>query len=364
MTGRAGGQAVPPGPTPTQDYRPGRGPAWRTEGWPLPEIHRLPLPTPFPVGPVNTYVLPERPVTLVDPGPVWDPAREALLAGLAHLGLALKDIDLIVITPPHIDHYGLANEVAAASGAVVAAHPDAAPRLAVGLAGMTREGRGVLEELLTLAGAPETFGEDLLGQWTLAAAFAHPVRVDRFLPDGEVLEGGGVRWTAVHTPGHSPGSVCLYEPAGGRLVSGDHLLFHITSNAIIEFEVPRDRAPAGGPAERLRSLEIYIGALRRLETLDVSEVLPGHGEPFGGHREVITGRLGHYETRKAEVLAALDGLGPSPAFRLAEALFPDEAGAMGRFLALSEILGHLDLLETEGRVVRQRDGRAELYRSV
>jgi glyoxylase-like metal-dependent hydrolase (beta-lactamase superfamily II) len=122
------------------------------------------------------------------------------------------------------------------------------------------------------------------------------------------------------------------------------------------------RAEDGKPTlVRERSLEVLIASLRRLADLELREVLPGHGEPFGGHRSVVDERLRHHERRKEAVAAVLRDRGPCPAFEVALALFPEQAEPMGRFLALSEVLGHLDLLEADGVVRRQADGGVDLY---
>lgn len=343
---------------------------------PSPKAQRLVLPTPFPVGPVNAYVLrpagatsgPVGPLTLVDTGPAWDPAREALRQGLVAQGLAVKDIELIVITHPHLDHYGQAAELARESGARVVAHAEAAPRLGA-LLHRSREGEeAALEEVMRRAGAPEDFGESLFRQWSLAETLGAGVEVDRTLADGDRLEAGGATWQVLYTPGHSPGSICLYDAAQKRLISGDHLLPHISSNALMEFRAdeaePRPGPDNGRVFVREKSLEIYIDALRRVERLEVREVLPGHGEPFTGHHALIAERMRHYEGRKAAIVEALRRLGPSPAFRVAAALFPGQTEAVGQFLALSEVIGHLDLLEAEGEVRRREDGGVDLYAAV
>lgn len=317
---------------------------------PVPDIRRLVVPTPFPVGPANCYVLLGSPLVLVDTGPSTPSAREALERGLAGLGLGFPDIEAIWLTHPHIDHYGLADEVARLSGAPVVAHAEAVPRLA----GKLHQGKAgekeALEGLLVQAGAPEAFGRDLLRQWASADTLAATVKADKTLEDGDLVTGGGVAWRAISTPGHSPGSLCYYDPGSRCLLSGDHLLPHISSNAIMEFT---EAGPGAGSAPRLvrvRSLEIYIRALRKIEALDVREVFPGHGEPFTGHRELIARRMRHYERRKDAIAKVLRDKGPSTAFGLARTLFPKQDQIIGQFLALSEVLGHLDLLETDGRV--------------
>jgi glyoxylase-like metal-dependent hydrolase (beta-lactamase superfamily II) len=90
-----------------------------------------------------------------------------------------------------------------------------------------------------------------------------PSRADAVLHDGEVLEVGALRLEVMHTPGHSPGSVCLYEHAKGVLFSGDTLLRQ---------GVGRTDAPGGNQGDLSKSL-------RRLAMLpDVTRVYPGHGQ--------------------------------------------------------------------------------------
>jgi len=356
----------------------------------LPEIHRLTLPTPFPVGQVNSYVL--RPdglglgsLTLVDPGPNYPPAKEALVKGLEKLGLGLDRFETLFLTHPHVDHYGLAGEIASRSGARVVAHADAVPRLTGRISESSPGQLLVFGKILARAGLPDEFLASLLRQWAASDRLGAAVKVDVLPADGDTVEGGGVTWKIIHTPGHSPGSVCFHDEVGQRLIAGDHLLPHITSNAIMEFRevspgpasvdaaevgpvdvaepAPVDVAePARAPVLiRERSLEIYIESLRRVEALDVGEILPGHGAPFTGHRALIARRMRHYERRKSAITAILGRLGPSPAFGVARALFPDQGEPTGQFLALSEALGHLDLLEADGRVRRTETREVDLY---
>ena len=93
-------------------------------------IHRLAIPTPFMVGRVNAYLIEDSPLTLVDSGPNSAKALDELEQALAARGHAVEDIELLVITHQHIDHFGLASILARRSGAEVAALEDMAPFLA------------------------------------------------------------------------------------------------------------------------------------------------------------------------------------------------------------------------------------------
>ena len=69
-------------------------------------IYKIKIPTPYPVGPVNSYLIKNRPYTLVDPGPDYPEAKEALLEGLAALGVAPADLARVVLTHSQSDHCG------------------------------------------------------------------------------------------------------------------------------------------------------------------------------------------------------------------------------------------------------------------
>ena len=92
-------------------------------------IHRLAIPTPFQVGRVNAYLIEDDPLTLIDSGPNSGKALDELEQALAAHGHAIEDVELLVITHQHIDHFGLASILARRSGAEVAALEALAPYL-------------------------------------------------------------------------------------------------------------------------------------------------------------------------------------------------------------------------------------------
>src|SRR5947207_2886071 len=93
-------------------------------------IHRLAIPTPFAVGRVNTYLIEDEPLTLVDSGPNSAKALDELERQLAAHGHAIEDLELLVVTHQHIDHLGLLDVLARRSGADVAALDLLVPYLA------------------------------------------------------------------------------------------------------------------------------------------------------------------------------------------------------------------------------------------
>jgi len=106
-------------------------------------IEKLVLPTPFPVGPINVYLIVDEPITLVDTGPKTDEAIAALRAGLSRLGFAFSDIGRIILTHTHEDHCGLAAMLQRESGARVYVHEWEHRNITT--RGMTRANRRLLE---------------------------------------------------------------------------------------------------------------------------------------------------------------------------------------------------------------------------
>ena len=79
------------------------------------------------VGRVNAYLIEDSPLTLVDSGPNSAKALDELEQALAARGLRVEDIELLVISHQHMDHFGLASILARRSGAEVAAIEPLAP---------------------------------------------------------------------------------------------------------------------------------------------------------------------------------------------------------------------------------------------
>jgi glyoxylase-like metal-dependent hydrolase (beta-lactamase superfamily II) len=314
------------------------------------DVHRIALPTPFQVGDVNTYLLRGSPLTLVDAGPRMEESEARLEHGLAALGIAVEDLELLVLTHQHDDHVGLAAEIVRRSGAEVAGTEKLARYLSdvdasmeaddvYAVALMRRHGvsRGAIATLNEVSRAYRRFaGSD--------------VSVARRIADGGGLQAGGRRWRVAERPGHSPTDTVL--ATGGLLLAGDHLLERISSNPIAHVPIGApDPAGLAASPDRPRTLLTYLASLEATAAGDRAElVLPGHGEPFTGAAALVAKRAEMSDRRAQKVLRAVDG--------------PRTAAAVGRelwrhvpvsqaYLVLSEVLGHLDLLESRGLVAQE-----------
>jgi glyoxylase-like metal-dependent hydrolase (beta-lactamase superfamily II) len=172
----------------------------------------------------NAYLFLGARIALVDCGS--EDSQRDLLAALRQLEIKRERISLVVLTHEHAGHAGGAS---AFPEALLVAHPLAAAKLRHG------------EEPLT----------------KLHAARAPEIE----LSDGSAIRIGGFSFDVLHAPGHTSGSICLYERSRAMIVTGDTVLARGTLSVVTQ---------NGSSSEHLESLE-------RLASLRARLLLPGHG---------------------------------------------------------------------------------------
>lgn len=310
------------------------------------KVHRIELPTPFPVGPVNAYLIEGEPLTLVDAGPKTPEVQAALEAGVGAAGHRIEDIRRLILTHGHVDHFGNAVWVRERSGAELFAHPADRPKFA--------GERWVVEHLgkhFTLAGMPPTFLDAFTQRMRAIRALVDPITAYHPLQDGDSVAIGAESLRVLHCPGHSLGHICLFHQEGA-LIAGDLLLEGISPNPIVEFSQDGKRIP---------TLPQYLQSLRRVLLLNCELAYPGHGGPMMNPGARIRELISLHEQRKEEILRRL-GPAPRTLFALAQELYQnlDEINMM---LAVSEVVGHIDLLMEENRVVATRRGPTLMFRA-
>jgi glyoxylase-like metal-dependent hydrolase (beta-lactamase superfamily II) len=318
-------------------------------------IHRLPIPTPFAVGKVNIYLIEGEQLTLVDTGPNSGRSLDVLNEQLGEHGRAIGDVDLILITHNHLDHIGLTEIVVEHSGAEVAALGAAAQRLADYEAEAERDDQFAVDLMLS-SGIPEEIALALQSVSSTYRGWGGPVNVTRGLVDGQVLDLGDRKLEVLFRPGHSPMDTVFWDAERELGFVGDHLLPHISSNPIIA-------RPLDGSPGRTHSLTDYLESFKKTRELPEGAILfPGHGEPIDDHRSLIDTRFASTERRKEKLLRLL-AEGPRSGYELAQSMWGNIAVTQA-FLTLSEVIGHMDLLEAEGRVREIDDGGVIRFEAV
>jgi len=324
-------------------------------------IHRLAVPTPFMVGRVNAYLIEDSPLTLVDSGPNSAKALDELEQALAARGHTVEDLELLIITHQHMDHFGLASILARRSGAEVAALDSLAPFLA-SYGHQTDLEDEFAEQLMLRHGIPSEIVTALRAVSAGFRGWGAAVEVNRPLTDGAELELRDRTLRVLHRPGHSPSDTVFLDDrsATGQpsiLLAADHLIAHISSNPLLSRPLNASEEYADGvdSGQRPRALLTYMASLEKTRAMDLELVLPGHGRPIRDHVALIDERFRMHE-RRAEKIRRLIVSEPRTAHEIAQELWGNVAVTQA-FLTLSEVLGHVDLLLRDGLVVEQeRDG--------
>jgi len=356
-SGRGGpGGRVPTAPA-SRPPKSGRTPLSQDAGEQLIHAIRIPLPGFSDLGTANVFVLRARPVTLIDTGPKFPGSFLYLEEKLAEAGLAASGIERIVVTHGHIDHFGLVGSIRKAAGRSIPCHIHAEDRWRVAAETYREDMFGEdAERIRAMVDMPPEEMRKIRERFALFRSFCDPVPDALPMEDGDVFDGEGYELRVVQTPGHTPGTCCLYETSTRSLFTGDHILGHITPNPIFELRKERLRD------RRYQSLAAYTASLDRVERLDVRRVLPGHGEDVTDLPGLLAGYRVHHRERMDRIWRAIRDR-PRPLYHLIGDVF-DFVPEHDVFLAVSEILVHLEILENEGRAELADPGPPLLYRAL
>ena len=226
-----------------------------------PPVRALLAPNPSPLtgAGTNTWLVGATALAVIDPGPD-DPAH---LAAIFDAVLPGQQISHIIVTHAHRDHSALAPRLSAATGAPILAY------------GSAIDGRSALMSGLAASLPAQGEGLDL--------AFAP----DQRLGDGDAISGPDWSLTALHTPGHLGGHICL--ALGDTLFSGDHVMGWATSIV----------SPPDG------DMGAYMASLHRLAARDWRRFLPGHGAPVETPAARVQELIAHRLGREAQIVHAL-----------------------------------------------------------
>ncbi|MFC4426742.1 MBL fold metallo-hydrolase [Deinococcus navajonensis] len=313
-------------------------------------LYALQVPIPYPMKTVTVLVdAPRRgPVTLIDTALDTPEAKQAIEDGLAALGLHWPDIDRVIITHHHPDHYGLAGLIEERSGASV-------QMLDVEI------GRGerywhLWEEWLPGHlkhmrdhGLPAASLDGMGAENRKSRDRVHPASRVQPLREGQMVPLGGGDWEVLWLPGHADGHLGLWNEREGLLIAGDAILPRITPNIGLYAYTRPD--PLGD----------YLQTLGKLEALNPARAVVGHHGPLMTGIQARARELrAHHHERLDFVRARVAGT-PLTAYDLSLAMFNRDLNLSGRRFALAETLAHAEHLRLLGQLYRTWDEAEEAW---
>ncbi len=204
----------------------------------------------------NSYIVGDRSVAVIDPGPDDDQHLRALMAALQG-----REVTHIFVSHTHRDHSPLAERLKQATGALTVAE------------GPHRAARPLHE------GEQNPFAESSDTEFV----------PDIVIGDGESLSGDGWALTALHTPGHTANHSAFALDESGIVFSADHVMAWATTIV----------APPDG------SMRDYMASLEKLLQRRDRLFLPGHGGPVNDPTAFMRGLRAHRRMREKAVLARI-----------------------------------------------------------
>jgi glyoxylase-like metal-dependent hydrolase (beta-lactamase superfamily II) len=311
-------------------------------------IAKITLPTPFPVGDVNAYLIKGERLTLVDAGVKTEESWKSLIEQLASLNLSPLDIEQVVLTHHHPDHSGMLDFFP--ESLEVYGHP-LNERWIHPTETFFQEQEEFFTSLFRQFGLPDEF----------LKVFSSLKKTQKFLCNrslsGDLIEGmtpvGLSEWKVIETPGHAQSQIALFRKRDGVLIGGDLILAHISPNPLLEPPVP-------GEKERPKPQLQHNESMKKLLSYPIKMVYTGHGEEVYDLEGLIAKRLTRQHERAMTVYSWLKEE-QLTVFEICKRLFPS-VYQRELMLTISETVAQLDYLSSIGEII-STDKQPVLYQA-
>ncbi|MGG3470879.1 MBL fold metallo-hydrolase [Neobacillus pocheonensis] len=311
-------------------------------------IAKITLPTPFPVGDVNVYLIKGERLTLVDTGVKTEESWNSFTEQLAELDLSPKDIEQVLLTHHHPDHAGMLDYFP--DSIEVYGHP-LNERWIHPTEAFFQEQENFFKEHFKAFGLPEEF-------YSMLPRLRKTMKYmcNRSLT-GHIVEGmcppGLQAWKVIETPGHAQSQVAFFREKEGILIGGDLLLAHISPNPLLE-------PPAPGEKERPKPMLQHNDSMKKLLNYPIKCIYTGHGEEVYQVAELIDKRLSRQHERAMTVKNWLEKE-ELTVFQICKRLFPT-VYQRELMLTISETVAQLDYLASIEEIISS-DSQPVLYQA-
>lgn len=305
------------------------------------DIIAVPLSLPFALRIINAYLIKgESGYTIIDTGlhneadlTAWEQAQE-------EFKWSWQDVEKIVLTHYHPDHYGLAGLLQEKTGAPVFISKTDYEQAQVFFA-RESDMPETMANFFSMHGLPAEWAVQIPEHLRSFHNWVEPHPSPTFLEGGQKIRLGDYEYDIYHTPGHADGHLCFYDPKRKILFSGDFLLPKITPNISL------------WPNCNPNPLSVYLETLNKMKNVKVERVFPAHGPMFTFYQERIEGLFKHHQERLTRIKNFIKENWRVTAYDVCMKLFGTNLTIHNLRFALSETLAHLEFLRLNEEVASQ-----------
>lgn len=311
------------------------------------EIFPIHVPVDSGLKSINFYLIKHgKSLSLIDAGYNNELYWDALMSILAQNDLQLEDLTEIILTHHHADHIGLVNQIVSKHPIPVYASPISIPRLK----------RDIHFLDMRIEFFSKLYQEMGCGEMGLAQVHFLKEAIQKNKDQAltceinEIKEGNLFDFVVLPVPGHAPDQLAFFNQDHRWMFVGDLLIEHIASNAIVEPD---------SNGNRMHTLSQHIDSLRSVLAFHPLIVFSGHGKNITQPAQLIKKRLDRIEEKSARILSLIDS-GVTTGSELAQFIYKKRYSTKFS-LVMSEIIGHLDYLEVQGKIQKSRENEIWRY---
>ncbi|MDF2680773.1 MAG: hypothetical protein K0R47_1963 [Brevibacillus sp.] len=281
--------------------------------------------------------------TMVDTGIYGVDTRKQWESVFAQYGIdPTTDIERILVTHHHADHFGFAGEMQEWTGAEVLL-PEVEQELAA--RAWTKAG---FRQFYQTTGLPDAMIDELQENVTALNQQILPVPTKiAALQEGDSFFLGELLFEAIKMPGHTSGHICLYNREEKILISGDHFTREVIP--YISYHGYGDENPVA----------TYLSTLKQMKSLEISLVLPGHGPSFADAQERLEELITHFESKLGFVYEQVSK--EMTAYEVSRALATKELATFQQWILLGETNAYLRELVEKGELGVETEAGVSRY---
>ncbi len=310
-------------------------------------ITQIKVPLPFPLRWVNSYLIRgSNGYTLIDPGLHTQESEACWIDAMKEMKITFNDIEQVVLTHHHPDHYGMSGWFQIQSDAPVYLS-EPSYRLAIRLWGEEQTLTQELYLFFLRHGMEPSLARQMIPHMDSFIPLVSPQPKITLMNEGELITLGDTAYRSIMTSGHATGHLSFYNENTQIMFCGDQVIPQISPN--ISYIPGNDPNP----------LLSFMDSLELLFEYEVTKAYPGHRDPFDTFAARIEEILEHHEQRLTKITNLLEH--PVTAFEMCNLLFGSKLPIHQLRFAMGETIAHLVYLAANKSAFEQEHNGLILY---